>query len=351
MIDQAQAPVSAPSGNATGQTQEILSAFFSEENPENDAESTQEIVESTQDPVDADISADTTPTDEQPETSSPDGADEHYTLAELAESLELDPAALYAAEIAMQDGTRVSLGSIKDTWQEAQTAQAKNTQASQQFDAQRKQFDAQQQQFQTQAQLAQLAQPDADETKLRGDWDALQRAEQDQAYWNDAAQKDSGQAALAMQRVQQARRDLERQIDGKVAERNGKAQQMLQQQRQSSVADVNQRIPEWSSNETYQKDWGEISKTMQGYGLSQPQIDTLWNQPPLMHLMHDHVELLRKVGQANPKKKAVLPKNLRAGGRRSQASANKTKLEAVAKRARAGDRKAQTAMAKALIGG
>lgn len=348
MPDESNAPAAMPSGNPTGQTQQILSAFFEEENS---AEPQPETAETNEAPA---IETEAEPTEEAAETQADaDGASEQteYTLAELAESLDLDPEVLYAAQVAMQDGTRIPIGQVKDKWQEAQAALSQTEVAKQQAEAQRQQFESQQAAFQVQQQMAAFARPDEDEMKLHSDWDALNRAENDRAYWDQATTQDAGQAAMALQRVQQARRDLEKQIDGKVAERQGKARQLAGQYRQQAVAEVQKRIPDWKSQDAYQRDWSEISKTMTGYGLTQPQIDTLWNQPGLLHLMRDHVDLLRRVTPADPKKKVVLPKNLRSGARRSEESANKAKLDGIMQQAKTGDRKAQVAAVKALLGG
>ena len=346
MSDESNASAATPSGSQAGQTQQILSAFFEEEKSATQPEQADRQAEATD--------AEAAPTDATGETpDDADGASEQteYTLAELAESLEIDPEDLYAAQVAMQDGTRIPVGKIKDAWTEAQAALTKTEQAKQQVEAQRQQFESQQAAFQSQQQMAELARPDQDEMKLHSDWDALNRAENDRAYWDQATAQDAGQAAMALQRVQQARRDLEKQIDAKVGERRLKAQQLAGQYRQQAVAEVQKRIPGWTSQEAYQRDWREISTTMSGYGLTQPQIDTLWNQPALLHLMRDHVELLRKVKPADPKKKVVLPKSLRSGARRSEQSVNKAKMDGIMQEAKTGDRKAQIAAVKALIGG
>lgn len=340
---QATQPTEAPqeTGSADDKAAGILEAYFTEE-PEK-AEDEPILAETVEDQ----------PAPEEPETAAPEGeeGEQEYTLAELAESLEVDPAALYAAQVAMPDGTKIPVGKMKDEWQAAQKALGETQAKEEQLERAYSQLQQQQQMLTAQQGMAQL-QPDEEEQRLYADWAAYDRAEKDQAYWDAQAQKDPGSAALAMQRLQGLKRDLESKLQTKQGERTQKAQQQQQEMARIAHQEIHQRIPEWSTEATTKADWTDISALWSRFGMPQDQVNALWQSPAAMHFSHSFLKLLRQLNGAPEKKKVVPIKGLKSGKRidkkPTRASALKQQVQGKGKRER--DNIAAQALGKFLRG-
>lgn len=342
---------SISSGNQQDSAQQILDEYFSE-NPKAEDEAAE--AEGTEDSEGktSETNESHTSDDADTETGSIEGAEEgeaqdreDYTLAELAAALDVEPETIYSAQVAMEDGTKIPVGKIKYAWQQARHAERD-------IDRNRRIVDRQAQQVQAQAQILAL-QPDAEEEKLTGDYAALVRAESDQAYWAQLSQQDSGKAAMAMQQVQAAKRDLETKIAAAKTSREGKAKELRDQYVARAHGEIAQRIPHWSDGSRRDQEWRDIAGVMQKYGMTTPEIEQLWEAPSAMHLVHDYVSLLRKVGSAKPAKKKVRGLNSlksSSGISKTSGSAKSRKLAAIATRAKKGDRKAQLAATKLILG-
>lgn len=335
-------PESTPQPSADAKADAILKSYFdSETSPTPHKEEEPAQVEQ----------AEGQPSLEDAEQAAPEGdeGEPHYTLAELADHLEMDAAALYAAEVSMPDGTRIPVGKMKDEWQEAQKLASETQAQQQQLEHYKAQLQQHEQMLQAQQGIAQL-QPDAEEQQMYADWAALDRAEKDQAYWDQLGKQDAGSAALALQRLQGQKRNLEQQLQGKQTTRQQQAQEKQQEYLKLSHQEIGQRIPEWKNDQVVKQDWSDISALWSKFGMPQAQIDALWQSPAAMHMSHSFLTVLRQLNNASPEKKKVVHIRGLKAGKRTEKPKNE-RLEALTKAAKTGNRKAQEAAASELLKG
>jgi hypothetical protein len=303
------------SGSADAKAEDILANYFNAD----ESETTQD---DDKDDTPQAEQADGQPDSEDAEQAAPAESEgeqqESYTLAELADHLEIEPETLYAAEISMPDGTRIPVSNMKDEWQEAKKALADTKATSQQLQAYAQQLQQQQQVLAQQAGMMQLG-PDEEEQQILQQLNAYAVAEQDQAYWDQQAKTDPGSTALALQRLQGLKGDLEKKLQAKQGERIQRSQQHQQELARLSYQEIGQRIPEWRDKAAEKADWSDITALWNRFGLPQNQIQGIWNSPAAMHFSHSFLKLLRQLGQASPEKKKVVPiKGLKGGKRPSK---------------------------------
>lgn len=343
----------APQGNADAKADEILASFFageeSDDADETSASSTDPETGS-EDPTLEAEQAEGDATDVDPETAAPtdEASTESYTVQELAEHLDLDATALYAAQISMEDGTKIPISQMKDEWTQAKRQLADVGAKEAELGRVRQQLEQQARMVQ-QAQGQQQLQADPEEQKLYAKWAALAEAENDQAYWQQLGAQDAGKAALTLQQLQGQKRALEQQLQAKATERQAKGQQQQQQWALQAQAEIAKRIPEWSKDQTVmQREWGEISDLWSRFGMPQDQVNALWQSPPAMHASRVFVELLRKLNAADPAKKKVLKFPALKPGKRA-GTPKKTPLDEIKAKANGAGRRDRDNLAAAAL--
>ena len=336
-----------PRGNADQAANDILANYFtgeSQQGEESHPEETEVLdagPDENQEQADASDAEQAAPTEEEAEP-------EAYTIAEYAEANGIDPSHIYNAQFVMTDGTKVSFGEMKDVYQRAGQQQREIEQYRTGLDQAREQLDRQYAALNAHMAAASI-QPDEEEQNLSAQLAAYLAAERDSAYWQAQEQEDRAGAALALQKLQLKKAELQQQIGQKQQERVQRTQQAIGQMQQLAQQEIAQRIPDWHNQERRQEDWGAIKGLWERFGVPANQVDMLWSNPGAMHLSKVFVDLLREREAAKPGKKKVIPVNaMRPGGRRTSPKKD-PEQEALFASAKKGNKKAQERAASALL--
>ncbi len=227
--------------------------------------------------------------------------DEQQTIKSLAAAIEVDQEYLYNVQMPMDDGTMVSIGDIKNQYQDAVR---EKTTLETQLAEQQTQLDNGQQALNAGQQLSQQ------EVQAQMEMAAVEKEFND-TDWTDLETYEPGQAALARQKLQERYQAANTAIQMASFQRH-QDQQTLLQHAQTKMLEI---IPEWSDPTVLKSDQALMNTAMIEAGYTQQEIGTIAD-PIALKLMRELVMLRAEKagGKAAAKKVVKAPKVLKTGG-------------------------------------
>lgn len=270
--------------------------------------------------------------DEQGEEQAEEGQEirKFTDLTALFDGEEVTAEDLYALEVISGDGESLTVGDLKDHWQnraafeteKAEFAKTREQQAKE-LEELRSQATAQVGEFQ---QLPQeLREAEAAILAIR---------QQAQAYdWKSAEDEDPGAAALTRQKFRDAydaAADRYRQLWGEYTTKKQEAyRSFVATQREKMF----ERIPEWRDDKVLTQDREAIDKTVAAYGFSKAEIDSIVD-PRLSQLLRDFMLLKTKFQNAVNNRNEVRNRGQNRVLRTSHRARPKARLQSLEERAK-----------------
>ena len=233
-----------------------------------------------------------------------DGAITKFTdLAEFFPNNSVED--LYSLELVTAgDGQAVTVGQLKDLYQDRQTFEQQKAE----FEKQKIQQQEEQEELERARQqvASQFQSPDEIPEEL---WKARGQLEAIDLYigsidWGKLEQDDPGKAALMLQRYQTAKQDAIGKFDKLQAEyadrqRTARNDYIVSQRRETL-----KRIPDWENSETLRTDQEKLNALAGNYGFD-PQFVSSISDARLLHMMRDYAMLKEKLDSMNTDGKKV----------------------------------------------
>lgn len=259
------------------------------------------------------------------------------------ETAGVDTAWLYGLEIPMPDGEKpITLGEAKDRITSVTRAQKDLSE----------QYEHLRQTQQQMAQLLNLAQTIPEEVQeAAATLRALQVRQGDEQFWQALEQRDPARAALQRQKVGDAVKAAQQQLQQKLQVNQQVQMAHFDAVRRQELANVIRVIPEWRDGALAQQETQAVGQMLQAYGFSGQEIDTMLDHR-LIHLANDLMRLRKQDAAA---KQAVTklrkaPKVLRSGPAAPRSSMKQAQQAQLAKRAKSlGTPEAQRAAVANLL--
>lgn len=230
------------------------------------------------------------------------GAEDNWTVARLAEAIEVDPEFLYEVEMGFgDDQPPMKLGEIKDRFQEA------NNKVHQM----ERMLANQQQQYQLVSGMFQIGEK---VLTAKSRLDQVQSAMQN-INWDEMAQKDPGMAFKRQRQYQDAAKAAQQELEQAVGE-----QQQATQARAMYVAHaLHQSIPDWRDPIVEAADRQAIVSVAGEYGFAPGEIQMQGSTDPrIMMLLRDFMQLKagQQAGRQHMETVRKAPKPITGGARR-----------------------------------
>ena len=222
-------------------------------------------------------------------------------LTALFEDQEVTAEDLYALKMTDDRGESLTVGQLKDMWQQRTSFEAQKAAFAKEREQQAKQLEEARQQASLQTgEIQQLPQ------EIReADADILAIERQAQSInWKVLEEDDPGEAALKQQKFRNAYDVAVRKRDDLLREYGTKRQEAWGKFVAGQREKMFDRIPEWRDNKTLSQEREAIDKLVANYGFTKQEMDSVVD-PRLSQLLRDYMLLKTKFDNAVANQKEV----------------------------------------------
>jgi hypothetical protein len=272
------------------------------------------------------------------------------TITQLAEELEIDPSEFYNLQVPLADGMEpISLGEIKDKYQEYLSTKDKLTADQAAIEAERTALATEAQQAKSNA-ISEGANTSKEIVEAQGLLQAIQ-AQYESIDWTAAEKENPGEAVLYKQKLNEAYGGAQMKLQQASQANDVQKQQGMVQYYTQQWAESLKARPEWAEESAYRKDRTAIEAVAVEYGFA-PQEASQIADARTLNILHDYAQMKAKVKSANANAKEVVrkPTGLKPSGLRTLKGRKQTALKRITDRAKAtGDRTDQRAAVSAIL--
>lgn len=272
------------------------------------------------------------------------------TITQLAETLEIDPSEFYSLQVPLADGMEpLSLGEIKDRYQEYASKKDELEQGQIAFQAERDALLNEVTQLKTQA-VSQGTQTSKEMIEAQGLLQAIQ-AQYESIDWDAAEKENPAEAVLYKQKLNDAYGGAKMQLQNVMQQTQVQQQASMKQYYTQQWGQTLERIPEWKDKETYISDRAALESVAMDYGFSPDETKQIADARTVK-LLHDYAKLKAELAGANANAKEVERKSfgLKPSGLRSRKLKRESDLQKITERAKkTGNRDDQRAAVAAIL--